>query len=140
MGQYFEIDADTERLTKGNFLDNYINGFNLSLNTTNPTYQIDISSGVCRNDNNDGDIRSTSTITVDITASGANGLDTGSEASNTWYYIYIIYDSTTDTTAGLISASPTSPTMPGSYTEKRYIGSIRNNGGSNFVNVIINGL
>ncbi len=33
--------------------------------------------------------------TVDITASGLNGLDQGSEASSTWYGIWEIYDGTT---------------------------------------------
>ena len=49
-------------------------------------------------------------LTVDITVSGVNGLDTGSEAASTWYYIWVIYNGTT--VAGLLSTSATAPTMP----------------------------
>lgn len=41
-----------------------------------------------------------SNIVVDITASGANGLDTGSEGASRWYSIWAIYNGTTK--AGLL--------------------------------------
>lgn len=70
--------------------------------------------------------------TLDITASGANGLDTGSEAGNTWYYAWAIgkADGTLD---GLLSASASSPTLPAGYTFKGLICAARNNGSSNFI-------
>ena len=40
-----------------------------------------------------GVVLSSVNLTVDITASGANGLDTGSEAA-IWYHIYVIYNGT----------------------------------------------
>lgn len=67
-------------------------------------------------------------LTADITASGANGLDTGSEGNN-WYYLWVIYNPSTDTTASLLSLSSTSPTMPSGYTHKALVGSVRNDGG-----------
>jgi len=70
-------------------------------------------------------------ITIDITASGVNGLDTGSEVALTWYYIYLIDDGVTP--AGLLSASPTSPVLPGLYTKKRLVGAVLNDGSSDFV-------
>ena len=45
---------------------------------------------------------------------GAGGLDTGSIANNSWYYIYDIYNGTTD--AGIMSLSSTGPTLPSGYT------------------------
>lgn len=69
-------------------------------------------------------------VTADMAASGANGLDTGAEAADTWYYIWVIYNGTT--VAGLISASSTSPTMPATYTHKALVGEVRNNASSNF--------
>jgi len=72
-------------------------------------------------------------ITVDITNSGANGLDTGSEAANTWYYIYMIWNPSTETVAGLLSASSTAPTLPSGYTKKRLVGAVRNDSSSNFL-------
>lgn len=71
------------------------------------------------------------TQTINITASGANGLDTGAEASNTWYYIWAISDGTNY--RGLLSVSSTSPTMPSGYTYKLLVGVVRNDGSSNFV-------
>jgi hypothetical protein len=69
-------------------------------------------------------------LTATITSSGVNGLDTGSEATNTWYHIYVIYNGTT--VASLLSTSATSPTMPSGYTYKKYVGAVYNNGSSNF--------
>jgi hypothetical protein len=71
-------------------------------------------------------------LTVDITASGANGLDTGTEANSTWYYLWVIYNPTTDTVASLISLSATAPTLPTDYTYKALIGAIYNGSGGNF--------
>lgn len=72
-------------------------------------------------------------LNPDIAASGvANGLDTGGEAANTWYFIWVIYNETTATVAGLFSLSSTSPTMPSGYTYKALAGAVRNDNLSNF--------
>jgi len=90
-------------------------------------YQVTIYSGFCRSDDDTVNIESESNITVDITASGVNGLDTGSEQVSQYYYVWIIYNPTTDTVAGLLSLSNTSPTLPSGYTKKRRIGTVKNN-------------
>lgn len=59
-------------------------------------------------------------IAIDCATVGANGLDTGSLAASTWYYLYVIYNGSN--TAGLASLSATTPTMPSGYTFKRLIG------------------
>ncbi|MEK6705540.1 MAG: hypothetical protein AABZ06_07110 [Bdellovibrionota bacterium] len=69
-------------------------------------------------------------VTAAITSSGANGLDTGSEASSTWYYVWVIYNGTT--VASLLSTSATAPTMPSGYTYKVRAGSVYNDASSNF--------
>lgn len=84
-------------------------------------------------DDGDRAMTAASDLTLDITASGKNGLDTGSESSDTWYYIYMIMDTDTPEVAGLISASPTSPTLPGGFTKKRLVGAVRNNGSGNLI-------
>jgi hypothetical protein len=71
-------------------------------------------------------------VTADITASGANGLDTGSEANSTWYHSWVIYNPTTDTKAGLLSLSATNPTMPSGYTYKAYAGAVYNEASGDF--------
>lgn len=70
-------------------------------------------------------------LTCTITTSGANGLDTGSEASSTWYSAWVIYNGSTGTTASLMSISATSPTLPSGYTYKRRVGWVRNDASSN---------
>jgi len=73
-------------------------------------------------------LRSSASVTPNITASGANGLDTGSEAGGTWYYIWVIWNGSTN--AGLFSVSSSSPTMPSGYTHKGLVGVVRNSSGA----------
>lgn len=76
-------------------------------------------------------------VTADITTLGAaNGLDTGAEASSTWYSKWVIYNPTTNTVASLLSISATAPTMPSGYTFKARVGWVRNDGSSNFLQFI----
>lgn len=72
--------------------------------------------------------------TAAITGSGANGLDTGAEGGNTWYFVYIIRKSSDGTTDSLLSASASSPTMPSGYDQKALVTAVRNDGSSNFIN------
>lgn len=78
-------------------------------------------------------------VTATITNSGANGLDTGSEASNTWYATFIIYNPTTQTAAALLSLSATAPTLPAGYTFFVRTGWVRNNASSNLYRTIQQG-
>lgn len=70
--------------------------------------------------------------TVDITLSGAGGLDTGAEAGSTWYYNWYIRKND-GTESAILSASDSAPTMPAGYTYKRLIGAVYNNSSNNFV-------
>lgn len=68
--------------------------------------------------------------TASFSAGTGNGaLDSGSIANNTWYHVFIIG-------AGadiLISLSPTAPTLPGSFTLFRRIGSMKTDGSAHWV-------
>lgn len=68
-------------------------------------------------------------LTIAGTSTGANGLDTGALASSTWYSLWVIWNGTT--TAGLMSLSATSPTMPSGYTYKARVGWVRTDGTAN---------
>jgi len=68
-------------------------------------------------------------VTPSLAASGANGLDTGTSAANTWYSVWVIWNGTT--TAGLLSLSSTAPTMPSGYTYKARVGWVRSDGTAN---------
>ena len=66
-----------------------------------------------------------------INASGSNGLDTGTFAASTWYYVWVIYTPTTATTAGLFSLSSTSPTLPSGYLFSARVGAVRTDSSGN---------
>jgi hypothetical protein len=130
--QYWRGDKTWQTLpTSSAWPKNHRDGFGVSRNGTNPNYQIDIAIGVARSDDDTTNLQSTATITIGLNASGVNGLDTGSEANSTWYYIWIIYNPTTLTYAGLFSTNSTSPTMPSGYTKKRRVGVWYNNSSGN---------
>lgn len=78
-------------------------------------------------------------VTVDITVAGANGLDTGVEANSTWYYLWVVYNPTTATVAGLISASATAPTLPAGYTFRALVGNVYNGSGGDLVEFVQHG-
>lgn len=114
----------------------HIYGLNIRYNSAS---QIKIETGTCSDDGYTYAIDNNSEITVDITASGVNGLDTGSESSSTWYYVWIIKNITTGAVRGLLSTSYSSPTMPSGYTVKRWIGSVRNDSSGDFLKVYMTG-
>lgn len=58
-------------------------------------------------------------------AAGANGIDTGSWAADTWYALWLIANDDASLVAPLASLSASSPTMPSGYTRKRRIGWVR---------------
>lgn len=70
-------------------------------------------------------------LSINSAGAGANGLDTGALAVSTWYSVWVIYNPTTGTTAGLISLSATAPTLPSGYTYKARIGWVRTDGTAN---------
>lgn len=118
-------------------LTDYIIGANLSFNSVT---QVDIHVGMVRDSTDSFNIRWTSTLTADITSSGANGLDTGTEASDTFYAVHVIGDSTgVNATASLLSTSNTAPTLPSGYDVFRFVGWVLNNSASDFMNFISEG-
>jgi len=106
----------------------YVNGLQSEYLTAS-TARINI--GECQSSTNDFDIQVESNIDLDITTSGAGGLDTGSEASSTWYAVHVIAGP--GVVSGVFSLSATSPTLPAGYDQSRRIGWVRNDGSSNLV-------
>ena len=104
-----------------------INGLVVSYSNAN---QVQIGVGNFRDDTNTQTFTVSSAITVSMNTSGANGLDTGTEAANAWYYVWVV-GKTDGTVAGLLSLSSSSPTMPSGYTLKRLLPmAIRNDASS----------
>lgn len=128
----FSSDEKTMPSASVRMFKNYIAGLQLEYVSAS---QVKIKDGQCRSHDDTEDIYNTSDLIIDISTTGVNGLDAGSEAANVWYFVYIIKNSTTGQVAGLLSTSSTSPTMPGQYDQRRRIGTIRNNASSNLLNL-----
>ncbi len=107
-------------LAVANTSGNILSGLKVVNNPVTPNTKTDIT------------INATGTITNDATILGANGLDAGSLAANTWYYFYLISNGTIVT---LSSTSATSPTLPAGYTKVAYIGSRLTDGTSHFYRI-----
>lgn len=127
------IDGATKTLIAGLPI-NYING-PVPVYATAATITIPAGLRVRSSDDTD-DLVVGSNITLDLSASGAAGLDTGSEASSTWYYAYLIKKSSDGTVSAVFSttneAASGSITYPTDYDLKRQLPiAIRNDGSSN---------
>jgi hypothetical protein len=68
-------------------------------------------------------------VVINLSVNGANGLDAGSLASSTWYYVYLISNGTI--TAGLASTSATTPTLPAGYIYSMRVGAMLTDGSGN---------
>jgi hypothetical protein len=98
--------------------------------------QVGIAPGVARCDDDTADIRVATALTVDITVSGAGGLDAGVESPDMWYSVWVISDANgAFPVAGLLSTSMPSPTLPVGYDHKRRVGWVRNDASSNLLHL-----
>lgn len=109
-------------------------GLTLSNNVTDAANDIDIASGLAA-DASDGSLMTlASALTKRLDAAWAvgtnqGGLDTGSKANSTWYYVWCIKRTDTGVVDVLFSTSATAPTMPSGYTLKRRLpGAVRTDG------------
>ena len=104
-------------------------------NGTDSDHDIDFTAGNFDFDDQSGQA-TLSAITKQIDAAwaegtNAGGLDTGTVAADTFYYLFAIYNPTTQTSDALFSASKTSPTLPSGYTKKKYIAALYTDGSAN---------
>ena len=111
----------------------FINGLITSNNAIDALKDIDIADGSCRDATNTENMvlasalgkRLDATWTVGGTpAATVGGLDTGSIAADSWYYIWLIKRTDTGVVDALFSLSSTAPTMPTNYDKKRLIAAV----------------
>jgi hypothetical protein len=119
-------------------LRNMITGLIATNNGTDPDNDIDVSVGAAMHSTNTEVMELTSVITKRLDATwvvGTNqgGLDTGSKAADTWYFVWLIKRPDTDVVDVLFSTSSSTPTMPTDYTMKRLIGAFKTDGSSNIL-------
>ena len=90
----------------------------------------------------EGSVLSALSLFVDITVAGKNGLSTGSEAANTWYYVWVGHNPTTGERAGIFDPSSlrTGITLShaslSGFTRWVRVGAVRNNASSNFLRFV----
>lgn len=127
-------DANGTIALMGNISTSY-SGLVIVNNSGTPNTQVDVDANfVGLSDTSGNSIKALSVnLTINCATTGANGLDTGVLANNTWYYVYVISDGST--VAGLMSLSATAPTMPGSYTYKARVGAFRTGGSATFLRI-----
>lgn len=119
-----------------NLGNSYVNGLQLTWLTGTTMF---IGGGQARDSTDINDILlSPAGCTINVAVQGINGIDQGTIAASTFYYVYVIGDSTAmDTTspgyvptAGLISLSATNPALPANYDMFRRIGTVLTSSGS----------
>lgn len=117
-----------EQIVNDGFL--YING--LGTTYTSAT-TLTVGTGQCRDSGNVFDLFLNSPAVLNSGVVGVNGLDTGTVAINSLYYIYLIGDLTNNNpSALLISLSSSAPVMPAGYGLLRLIGAWATNGSAQF--------
>jgi hypothetical protein len=102
------------------------NALTVKNNAVTPNTKIDIAAAEVVMDNASGGnyyAENYGSCTIDMTVTGAAGLDTGTIAASTWYYIYAISNGSAVSCLG--SASATTPTLPTGYVYKVRLGAIR---------------
>lgn len=116
----------------------HLSGLTLANNGTDANNDIDIAIGEASSDATTPVLMQlTSAITKRLDAAWAvgtnqGGLDTGTKAINTWYYLWLIRRPDTGVVDVLFSASATSPTLPANYTQRRRLpGAVRTDGSGN---------
>lgn len=128
-------DAARDRRLPPNFLD----GMAVSNNGTDSANDIDVAAGFARDADDNGDIIITSTMVKQIDAvfaegTGAGGLDTGTVAADTIYFIWAIAKAADGVADVLLSTSSTAPTMPSGFDLKVLIDRIKTNSSSQIIN------
>lgn len=108
----------------------YVNGLELAWASATT---LTIASGSARNSTNANDIVLDASVTINGATNGANGLDAGSLANATFYYVYVIASSNSlADAAGLISTSAT-PSLPANYDMYRRVGFVLTDGSAEFL-------
>lgn len=82
----------------------------------------------------DGKIRSVTTPpTFSPAVSGEGGLESGSEAADTWYYLYLVPLGADDSQITVIGSTQDPGSGPSTYTKWTYVGAVFNNSSSDLI-------
>ena len=103
----------------------YLNGLITSIPSTGTSLLVQ--PGVASNQTDTVTIVLPLPTRIDITKNGLNGLDTGTLAANTWYYVFAVSSDSSSLPSGcLLSLGRTTPLLlPNGYVNYRRIGSVK---------------
>lgn len=109
----------------------YVNNLNVAFGSTTT---LTVAAGQCRDSTNTYDMVLSSPVTISSARRGLNGLDAGTIAASTDYWIHLISDPVSGLPTGaMLSLSATTPSMPLGYGVSRMIGWWSTNGSANFL-------
>lgn len=119
-----------QQAIEGTYLD--INNLQLSYVTTTT---LGVAAGRARDSGNDMDIVLQTAVVITGTVNGANGLDVGSLANNTWYNVWLLGDPLAykQPCAVVSLASSAVPYLPAGYGSYRRIGRVKTDGSAHFL-------
>lgn len=130
-----DIDTNTAAIAAGGqVLQQYIKGLELSNNVANPNDGIDIQPGQITDDTNSEylvlpsifykSLGSTFVKGAGTAGTPVGGLDTGTVAVDTFYYSWIIKETSSGDIDVLLSASKTSPIIPSGWEAESFTGDV----------------
>ena len=119
-----KLKADIDNISGGGFGGQYKN---LVVTVSGVGYQGTITADRLVVESSDYKPKVLRNINVEFNGAniGVNGLDKNAIAAGNWYYLFVIYNPITNTTATVISLSSTSPTLPNEYTMFAMVGVAR---------------
>lgn len=133
-----DLDAYTYTIeSPGSQVSRGFSGLTIGNNSVTPASKVDVAYDSCDHLSSTGDVYSANGqgFTIDLGTTGLNGLDTGSLAADTWYYLYSIANAVQGTVGGLASLSASTPSLPTGYTHQQLVGAIRTDGSGNLMAV-----
>lgn len=114
----------------------YVNGLRISNDATTPNSVLDVAIGTILDSTQTFQLSLSTAATLSSAKSGLNGLDTGTVAASTLYYVYLVADPVTLQATGLIMSlalASTGPLMPFGYSAYALLGHVVTDSSSHFL-------
>lgn len=143
--QYDGLSTGWRQIATGVSISGASNNLKIVNDGTNPGTTLNVTASAITVEDSNGVSHRINNVAVNpvITASGVNGLDTGSLVAYTFYSVNVIYNPQTNVTAGLYSTSATclGATLPAGYTMCAHVGwaKVDNSGTPAFYKIICYG-
>jgi hypothetical protein len=111
----------------------YAYGLGLSNNATTPNTKLDVAVGSILDSTKTFQINLDESVTINAAVNGLNGLDTGSLAASSLYYVYLVSSPTGAGVVGAMISLSATPYLPYGYSAYALIGYVATGAGSTFL-------